>query len=97
MKGKNANSLSKEEGRNNFAKMEMEQFGFFFLILKWSAYMLQLHLKTHRVKCIFVFLFVSLQREFIQKEVAFVQGFPFFRWKVIGNSEAFFRTIKTLV
>ena len=30
MKGKNANSLSKEKGRNNFAKMEMGQFGFFF-------------------------------------------------------------------
>lgn len=41
--------------------------------------MLQLHLKTHRVKCIFVFLFISHEREFIQKEVAFVQGFPFFR------------------
>lgn len=30
MKGKNANSLSKEKGRNNFAKIEMGQFGFFF-------------------------------------------------------------------
>lgn len=60
MKGKNANSLSKENGRNNFAKMKWDNLDFFF---NFEVISLHVAAAFENTPCeVYFYIFICLAR-----------------------------------